>query len=114
MGRKESNHTCVVDLGMAQNKKDFKEVFLIDKVKVPYIALSQNSSHNSTQLREIWCPPRLKTYVISCAIMTFMFFLYTARWNHIENLDDFFTRVYHYHQRQGFLCMVLEDVLQLM
>lgn len=36
-----------------------------------------------------------------------------ARWNHIENLDDFFTRVYHYHQRQGFLCMVLEDVLQL-
>lgn len=37
-----------------------------------------------------------------------------ARWNHIENLDEFFTRVYQYHQRQGFLCMVLEDLLQLL
>ncbi|XP_067650606.1 autophagy-related protein 9A-like [Haliotis asinina] len=36
-----------------------------------------------------------------------------ARWNHIENLDDFFNRVYHYHQRHGFLCMVLEEILQL-
>ncbi|KAH3716327.1 autophagy-related protein 9A-like [Dreissena polymorpha] len=36
-----------------------------------------------------------------------------ARWNHIENLDEFFTRVYQYHQRQGFLCMVMEDCLQL-
>jgi len=36
------------------------------------------------------------------------------QWNHIEDLDDFFTRVYHYHQRSGFLCMVLQDVLQLM
>ncbi|XP_045169855.2 autophagy-related protein 9A-like [Mercenaria mercenaria] len=37
-----------------------------------------------------------------------------ARWNHIENLDEFFTRVYQYHQRQGFMCMVLEDLLQLL
>ncbi|XP_060575808.1 autophagy-related protein 9A-like [Ruditapes philippinarum] len=37
-----------------------------------------------------------------------------ARWNHIENLDEFFTRVYQYHQRQGFMCMVLEDFLQLL
>ncbi|KAK6166142.1 hypothetical protein SNE40_022905 [Patella caerulea] len=36
-----------------------------------------------------------------------------ARWNHIENLDEFFTRVYHYHQRAGFLCMVAEEILQL-
>jgi len=36
------------------------------------------------------------------------------QWNHIEDLDDFFTRVYHYHQRSGFLCMVLQDVLQLL
>ncbi|XP_064613606.1 autophagy-related protein 9A-like [Liolophura sinensis] len=36
-----------------------------------------------------------------------------ARWNHIKNLDDFFTRVYHFHQRNGFVCMVLEDILQL-
>ncbi|XP_078320692.1 autophagy-related protein 9A-like isoform X2 [Crassostrea virginica] len=37
----------------------------------------------------------------------------STRWNHIENLDDFFTRVYHYHQRGGFLCMMVSDVLQL-
>jgi len=43
------------------------------------------------------------------------FTLVAARqWNHIEDLDDFFTRVYHYHQRNGFLCMVLQDVMQLM
>lgn len=36
-----------------------------------------------------------------------------ARWNHIENLDEFFMRVYKYHQRHGFWCMVVEDVLQL-
>lgn len=37
----------------------------------------------------------------------------STRWNHIENLDDFFARVYHYHQRGGFTCMVVEDILQL-
>ncbi|XP_023932449.1 autophagy-related protein 9A [Lingula anatina] len=37
-----------------------------------------------------------------------------SRWNHIENLDEFFARVYQYHQRNGFFCMVLEDVLQLL
>ncbi|KAK3580575.1 hypothetical protein CHS0354_002669 [Potamilus streckersoni] len=37
-----------------------------------------------------------------------------ARWNHIENLDEFFIRVYQYHQRHGFACMVLEDILQLL
>lgn len=37
-----------------------------------------------------------------------------ARWNHIVDLDEFFTRVYHYHQRNGFLCMVLQDSLQLL
>ncbi|KAK3105011.1 hypothetical protein FSP39_015123 [Pinctada imbricata] len=37
----------------------------------------------------------------------------STRWNHIENLDDFFTRVYHYHQRGGYICMVLSDILQL-
>jgi autophagy-related protein 9 len=38
---------------------------------------------------------------------------HARRWNHIEDLDDFFTRVYQYHQRSGFLCMVLQDVFQL-
>lgn len=37
----------------------------------------------------------------------------TNKWNHIQNLDDFFFRVYSYHQRSGFSCMVLDNVLQL-
>ncbi|XP_067929329.1 autophagy-related protein 9A-like isoform X2 [Watersipora subatra] len=36
-----------------------------------------------------------------------------ARWHHIENLDDFFSRLYTYHQRHGFFCMAIEDACQL-
>ena len=36
-----------------------------------------------------------------------------ARWNHIEDLDAFFTRVYKYHQHHGFTCMILEELFQL-
>lgn len=36
-----------------------------------------------------------------------------ARWNHIEDLDSFFTRMYHYHQKHGFACMILQEVLEL-
>lgn len=36
-----------------------------------------------------------------------------SRWNHIEDLDSFFTRVYHYHQKHGFSCMMLQEVLEL-
>ncbi|XP_057586429.1 autophagy-related protein 9B isoform X5 [Hippopotamus amphibius kiboko] len=34
-------------------------------------------------------------------------------WHHIQNLDSFFTKVYSYHQRSGFACILLEDVFQL-
>ncbi|XP_012230938.1 autophagy-related protein 9A [Linepithema humile] len=37
-----------------------------------------------------------------------------ARWNHIEDLDSFFTRMYRYHQQHGFVCMMLQEVLELM
>ncbi|KYN37882.1 Autophagy-related protein 9A [Trachymyrmex septentrionalis] len=37
-----------------------------------------------------------------------------ARWNHIEDLDSFFTRMYHYHQQHGFVCMMLQEVLELL
>ncbi|KAL6430690.1 hypothetical protein ACFW04_006929 [Cataglyphis niger] len=37
-----------------------------------------------------------------------------ARWNHIEDLDSFFTRMYHYHQQHGFFCMMLQEVLELL
>lgn len=37
-----------------------------------------------------------------------------ARWNHIEDLDSFFARMYHYHQQHGFLCMMLQEVLELL
>lgn len=36
-----------------------------------------------------------------------------ARWNHIEDLDSFFSRMYRYHQRHGFLCMLLQEGLEL-
>ncbi|XP_043825123.1 autophagy-related protein 9B [Dromiciops gliroides] len=34
-------------------------------------------------------------------------------WHHIQNLDSFFTKLYNYHQRNGFACMLLEDTFQL-
>lgn len=37
-----------------------------------------------------------------------------ARWNHIEDLDSFFSRMYRYHQRHGFWCMLLQEVLELL
>lgn len=36
-----------------------------------------------------------------------------ARWNHIEDLDSFFTRMYHYHQKHGFACMILQEFFEL-
>ncbi|XP_055544756.1 autophagy-related protein 9A [Wyeomyia smithii] len=36
-----------------------------------------------------------------------------ARWNHIEDLDSFFTRVYCYHQKHGFSVMMLQKVFEL-
>ncbi|XP_004629129.1 autophagy-related protein 9B [Octodon degus] len=34
-------------------------------------------------------------------------------WHHIQNLDTFFTNMYSYHRRNGFACILLEDVFQL-
>ncbi|KAM3823288.1 autophagy-related protein 9A-like isoform 1-T1 [Vipera latastei] len=34
-------------------------------------------------------------------------------WHHIKNLDNFFTKLYHFHQRNGFACMMLSDVFEL-
>ncbi|XP_055380393.1 autophagy-related protein 9A [Condylostylus longicornis] len=34
------------------------------------------------------------------------------RWNHIEDLDSFFTRMYSYHQKHGFLVIILDEILQ--
>ncbi|KAK6634991.1 hypothetical protein RUM44_000240 [Polyplax serrata] len=36
-----------------------------------------------------------------------------SRWGPIEDLDSFFTRIYHYHQKHGFICMILQEVLEL-
>ncbi|RXG68474.1 Autophagy-related protein 9A [Armadillidium vulgare] len=33
-----------------------------------------------------------------------------TRWNHIEDLDNFFNRIYEYHQDGGFWCMVAKEV----
>ncbi|KAK2716798.1 hypothetical protein QYM36_007070, partial [Artemia franciscana] len=37
----------------------------------------------------------------------------TSQWNHIEDLDSFFTRVYNYHRRHGFLCILSKELLDL-
>ncbi|XP_046643932.1 autophagy-related protein 9A-like [Daphnia pulicaria] len=37
-----------------------------------------------------------------------------SRWNHIEDLDSFFSRVYFYHQQHGFLCMMLQECFELL
>uniref|UniRef100_A0A182Q3M3 Autophagy-related protein 9 n=1 Tax=Anopheles farauti TaxID=69004 RepID=A0A182Q3M3_9DIPT len=36
-----------------------------------------------------------------------------ARWNHIQDLDSFFTRVYVYHQKHGFYVMMLQKLFEL-
>ncbi|GAB0087793.1 Autophagy-related protein 9 [Sergentomyia squamirostris] len=36
-----------------------------------------------------------------------------ARWNHIEDLDSFFSRMYCYHQKHGFWVMMLQEVFEL-
>ncbi|XP_021948196.1 autophagy-related protein 9A [Folsomia candida] len=37
-----------------------------------------------------------------------------TRWNHIEDLDSFFNRVYYYHQKHGFVCIILQEVFELL
>ncbi|XP_075603129.1 autophagy-related protein 9B isoform X3 [Balearica regulorum gibbericeps] len=34
-------------------------------------------------------------------------------WHHIKNLDNFFTKIYHFHQKNGFACMMLSDIFEL-
>ena len=38
----------------------------------------------------------------------------TRNWNHVQNLDEFFTRIYKYHQKRGFFCILLSDLLDLL
>jgi autophagy-related protein 9 len=35
------------------------------------------------------------------------------RWNHIDNLDEFFERVYQYHQNHGLWAITLSDIMEL-
>lgn len=44
----------------------------------------------------------------------FFSFLKESQWSHQKNLDDFFARVYQYHQRHGFFCILLSEVFGLM
>ena len=36
-----------------------------------------------------------------------------SRWSHVEDLDTFFTRMYYYHQKHGFFCMMIQKFLEL-
>nr|XP_016930414.1 autophagy-related protein 9A [Drosophila suzukii] len=37
-----------------------------------------------------------------------------ARWNHIEDLDSFFSRMYQYQQKHGFTVIVVDEMLQVL
>uniref|UniRef100_A0A915C9M6 Autophagy-related protein 9 n=4 Tax=Parascaris univalens TaxID=6257 RepID=A0A915C9M6_PARUN len=37
-----------------------------------------------------------------------------GRWDHVENLDQFFTRVYEYHQGGGLTCICVSHILSLL
>ncbi|XP_056630405.1 autophagy-related protein 9A [Diorhabda sublineata] len=36
-----------------------------------------------------------------------------SKWSHIDDLDSFFTRMYKYHQKHGFLCLLLQEIFEL-
>ncbi|TDG50737.1 hypothetical protein AWZ03_002726 [Drosophila navojoa] len=38
----------------------------------------------------------------------------SQRWNHIEDLDSFFSRMYNYQQKHGFRVIVLDEVFQVL
>ncbi|CCD74231.2 Autophagy-related protein 9 [Caenorhabditis elegans] len=40
--------------------------------------------------------------------------LNSRRWDHVLNLDEFFTHIYEYHQNGGYLCIVLQKVFSLL
>lgn len=37
-----------------------------------------------------------------------------SQWSNIENLDDFFIRIYEYHKAQGFACLLLSSIFELL
>ncbi|CAF3518900.1 unnamed protein product [Adineta steineri] len=37
-----------------------------------------------------------------------------SKWSHQKDLDDFFVRIYQYHQKHGFFCIVLSEIFGLM
>ncbi|CAF0832259.1 unnamed protein product [Adineta steineri] len=36
-----------------------------------------------------------------------------SKWSHQKDLDDFFVRIYQYHQKHGFFCIVLSEIFGL-
>ncbi|XP_055925086.1 autophagy-related protein 9A-like [Argiope bruennichi] len=36
------------------------------------------------------------------------------RWNHVDDLDAFFQRIYHYHQSGGYLCIMTKCVIRVL
>ncbi|EFO95573.1 CRE-ATG-9 protein [Caenorhabditis remanei] len=40
--------------------------------------------------------------------------MHSRRWDHVLNLDEFFTHIYEYHQNGGYLCIVLQKAFSLL
>lgn len=42
------------------------------------------------------------------------YYIVSGGWNHIEDLDSFFTKMYRYYVRGGFYPMIMSDLLYLL
>jgi len=46
-------------------------------------------------------------------LLIFILFILESRWSHQKDLDDFFIRIYQYHQKHGFFCIILSEIFGL-
>lgn len=69
----------------------------------------------------LFCILKMKCFYFRLSVMSYvpfntLLFIHSsipARWNHIEDLDSFFNRLYCYHQKHGFYVMMLQKVFEL-
>jgi hypothetical protein len=72
-----------------------------DQTLSPFIQFDTQEDQNNSEKRMI------KKKIFHSKRLSFL--LKESRWSHQKDLDDFFVRVYQYHQRHGFFCIVLSE-----
>ena len=77
-----------------------------DQPLSPFIQFDTEEDVNNSEKRMLLIvTPRLQRLILIHHL--------ESRWSHQKDLDDFFSRVYQYHQRHGFFCIVLSEVFAL-